>query len=231
MVLTPVDKVKQSSVKTTFIITAGLQIRILLLALFFSAFFNIKNGFSQKRAVLNANQVAPDFVVEDVFGTSVNLKAYHGKKVILSFYRFATCPLCNLRVLKLIEQHNAKYKDKGIVVIAVFEDTRENILQYVAKESMPLVIIADNNKTLFKLYGVESNKRKAIRNFLFNKEVKKQRKEIKSRNITVKPTKNVNQGRIPADFLIDTQEKIAVAHYGKHVGDHISFEKINTFVE
>lgn len=49
--------------------------------------------------------VAPEFAVADVFGVPVRLADYRGQRLLLSFYRYASCPLCNLRVHELLQHH------------------------------------------------------------------------------------------------------------------------------
>jgi peroxiredoxin len=47
---------------------------------------------------LNQYQLAPNFEAMNYLSERINLESYRGKKVWLSFYRYASCPLCNLRI-------------------------------------------------------------------------------------------------------------------------------------
>src|SRR6185437_10559503 len=71
------------------------------------------------------------FRTMDIAGNVVDLAGYPGKHVLLSFFRFASCPFCNLRVHQLIERYPACH-DAGMAMIAVFESPRETMLRYVA---------------------------------------------------------------------------------------------------
>lgn len=56
---------------------------------------------------LQANDRAPEFVARDFLGAPVDLQPLRGHKVMLSFYRYASCPLCNLRMRDLIRGYDA----------------------------------------------------------------------------------------------------------------------------
>ena len=47
---------------------------------------------------IQPGQPAKNFTIEDVFGNSVALPDYKGQRLMLSFYRYAACPLSNLRI-------------------------------------------------------------------------------------------------------------------------------------
>ena len=44
---------------------------------------------------LTQNQIAPEFNTYDLYDMPLNLQHFKGKKVLLSFYRYASCPFCN----------------------------------------------------------------------------------------------------------------------------------------
>ncbi|WP_372630872.1 redoxin domain-containing protein [Cohnella sp.] len=53
---------------------------------------------------LKQGQKAPLFSTPDALGYTIDLNAYQGHKVMISFYRFASCPFCNLRIQHLLKQ-------------------------------------------------------------------------------------------------------------------------------
>ncbi len=66
------------------------------------------------------SNTAPLFVIEDIGGKKVSLADYRGKVVILEF--FATwCEPCRLSAPEL-QSIYARYKDKGVAVIAIAAD-------------------------------------------------------------------------------------------------------------
>ena len=99
----------------------------------------------------------PDFVIKDIDGNTIQLSNNIGKKTLLVFFRFATCPLCTVRFVQLI-QNFSTYQNKGLNIIAVFESSPEFINRYITdKRKVPFPIIADLEGKLYKLYNVKKS--------------------------------------------------------------------------
>ncbi|MBV1756715.1 MAG: AhpC/TSA family protein [Dethiosulfatibacter sp.] len=165
-------------------------------------------------------QKAKDFEVKDIFDNNITLEKHRGKKILLSFYRYASCPLCNLRVSELIEQDDY-FKEKGLELIAIFQSPADRILEYVGKQNTPFPIIADPEQRLYKLYGVEVSGLGLIK-ALFKPGKFKEALNKGFHTGTMEGPKS----RIPADFLIDEKGIILKAYYGKDIGDHMPIEMI-----
>jgi peroxiredoxin len=69
---------------------------------------------------IQANQLARPFTSSDIFGEPISLADYEDKKLLLSFYRYASCPLCNLRIHDLIERYD-DLKARGLHTLAIFQ--------------------------------------------------------------------------------------------------------------
>ncbi|WP_190811598.1 peroxiredoxin-like family protein [Flagellimonas sp. S3867] len=169
---------------------------------------------------VQVEEQAKKFVATDYLGNMVKLTDYPNKRVLLSFFRGASCPFCNMRIHQLIKAY-PQIKEKGIQPITVFAATSEEIVKYAGKQNAPFPIIADPSLELYKLYGIEEssvgmlkammNPAKMVRMMFsgfFNM------KSIKDRPI------------IPADFLIASDMKIHKVYYGKDFGDHVPLQEI-----
>jgi peroxiredoxin len=170
-------------------------------------------------------QKAKDFSTSDIFGNEIILENFKGKKILLSYYRYASCPLCNLRVSELIEQETY-FKEKGLVLLAVFQSPKDRILEYVGKQNTPFPIIADPEQRLYKLYGVEVSGLGLIR-ALFKPGKFKEALNKGFHTGTMEGPKS----RIPADFIIDEDGIILKAYYGKDIGDHMPIETIREVID
>jgi len=91
---------------------------------------------------LQAGQAAPDFLRPDIGGISIRLCDYRGRYLLLSFYRYASCPFCNLRVHELL-QRLPEFEKRGLSLVAVFQSAREGIIDHVGKQQPPFPIIPD----------------------------------------------------------------------------------------
>ena len=168
-----------------------------------------------------AGQPIPEFSVEDIKGKVQTQQNYIGQKWMLSFFRYASCPACNLRIHELTKVYD-ELQEKGLSILAVFESPKESISQYVGKNDLPFPIIPDPDRNLYKQFGVDSSwikfvlgaptVMKALLNGIF-------------------PGKMEGDlAMVPADFLIDEDGSIHTAYYGKNIGDHIPIEQIKSFI-
>lgn len=170
---------------------------------------------------LKIGDKANDFQVRDVHGKNINLDYYKGKKLMLSFYRYASCPLCNLRIHNLIQNYPLIEK-RGIHMLAFFESPKESILKYVGKQNPPFSIIADPERVIYKMYGVESSWLAFM-----NSTIKRSFDGMIAFTKGFLPGKlEGNIALLPADFIIDENHKITIAYYGKDIGDHLPLKEI-----
>jgi len=174
---------------------------------------------------LQTGQPAKPFAVRDIFDRPVSLQDFSGKKLMLSFYRYASCPLCNLRVHELIARY-PDYRARGMDIVAFFQSPVESIRRYVGRQDAPFPIIADPQRTVYRQYGVEMSiwgmiaagfwwhPRMVIANlkgFWFGK-------------------MEGNIALVPADFLINPNSTIHTAFYGTTIADHVSLAQVDAFV-
>jgi peroxiredoxin len=200
--------------------------KILLLAMLTLTTTAIFAKPKQEKMKIEPPQSAPTFMIEDVNGNSVNLSDYKGKKVMLTFYRNVGCPVCNLRFHQLQEQA-ALFESKGLVLLAVYESTAENMKQYLAGESPYATMIPNPDQSLYKLYEVERSGGKMMKG-MFHGAMGKMKKGKKLFKTQIKQDGNTN--RIGADFLIDENGNVVRAYYGKFIGDHLPIESIKQFL-
>ena len=177
---------------------------------------------------LDPDQPAVDFVSEDFRGDPVRLKDYRGKRTLLTFFRYAACPFCNLRVHDLIT-HFSELDAQGLSIIAVFESSRKNISEYVGKQDAPFPLVPDPGKKLYTSYGLE----KSVWGLL-----KPMSQPSKAYRAMVtegfRPKLHKIDGaihRMPADFLLDGTLMIRNAYYGTDIGDHIPVPVIRDFLK
>lgn len=163
------------------------------------------------------------FTVTDLQGKRISLEDYKDKKVLLSFYRYASCPLCNLRISQIIRKFDELNK-KGLKIIAFFQSPKESMLQYVGKQDVPFPLIPDSKREVYKLYGVEKSWSKYVLGGMTGK-------MHKARKLGFKIGKMEGQlNLVPADFLIENLT-IKRAYYGKNIADHLPFDEILLFLE
>jgi peroxiredoxin Q/BCP len=176
---------------------------------------------------LQINQQAPAFRVTDVNGTVIDLASLRGEQVYLSFERNAGCPVCNLRTHQLLKQSNY-FLDRNIRVIMVYESSLEKMKEYLGDTRYDFAFIADPKNELYNKYGVERSMGKVMKSMLHGIIGK----AMKGKKLFKKPmSQDGHIDRIHAEFLIDQDGKIKLAHYGGYVGDHLSLDVLKRAIE
>jgi len=157
-------------------------------------------------------------------GTEFDLESYSGKPFILSFYRFASCPFCNLRVNSLVQRMNEFGED--FAMVAIFNSKLEQLTRHTEGHQAPFPILADSDSTYYKKYGIE----RSILGFFTGMIM---RLPTLLKGMFVKGyLPNLFTGGLtimPADFLVDRAGIIQEAYYARDEGDHLDFETIKNF--
>ena len=169
---------------------------------------------------LEKNDKAPEFTVLDTDDRSISLHDYKGKFLLLSFYRYASCPFCNLRVDESIRYQASR----DIKLLAVFQSPKEKVALYVGRQSLNFPILPDPQKNLYKLYGLKSSWFGLIKAMLTH--IPRIIKSIIIKGFYPGSMEN-GASQLPADFLIGPKGEIVIAFYGKDISEHLSFEKID----
>jgi thioredoxin-dependent peroxiredoxin len=173
---------------------------------------------------LHPSAQAPAFTTTDLDGKTLSLSDYRGRKLMLSFYRYASCPFCNLRIHAL-RQRAQGWQDQGMDMIAVFQSPADSIRAYAAGETTEFPVIPDPERQLYTLYGTE------VSWLAFAKSAGRVKDVASAMSKGFLPGKmegEVNQ--VPADFLIDENGRLHTAFYGADIGDHLALELIEAFV-
>lgn len=173
---------------------------------------------------LKEKDKAPDFKMTSAQGALINLDNLKGKTVLLAFFRFAGCPVCNFRMHELMENYES-LKAKNIEVVAIFESGNETLKAYLNDSPVAFPVISDSTLVLYKKYSTDKSMFKMMRT-MFKKKPKAEMKKGESLFNGKKYKQDGSMTRIPADFIIDKYGFIKIAHYGKFIGDHIPLETL-----
>jgi peroxiredoxin len=165
------------------------------------------------------------FTTLDIYGDSLSLVGFRGKRVILSFFRDAGCPLCHFRIQGLVNHYN-EWKAKGLEIIAIFSSTAKEVRKYAARYPMPFRVIADPNLSLYQQYGIERSSLALFKGF-----VCKLPSVMRGILTDGHPCKFSHVKIVPADFLLEVDGSIAELWYGRDAANSITFERIERFAD
>ncbi len=171
---------------------------------------------------LHLHSIAPSLELETLDDGVITLDSMLGKTTFLAFHRFGSCSFSNLRVAALIKA-STRLRDLGIHVLAVFESSVATLRASVATQRPPFVIAADPKGTAARAYGVEHSFVGALRGIGSVREV-----TLAHRLGLVVPgvTRDGRLDRMPAEFLLDEQGIVRLAHYGAHPTDHVAIPAV-----
>src|SRR5258706_14333298 len=187
--------------------------------------WSARNGVGdwRERMRLRTGQVAPSFQAIDIYGRRVALSQYRGTNLLLSFNRAAVCPLCNIRTWHLINRY-VMYQRLGLHIIAFYESAPGRSHSYLDRLEAPFPIIADLERNIYSLYGLESSWLGAVKARLTRLGMYH---EAAAKTLGGNVLPNVYQmdgrfRRLPADFLVGPDLRIRLAHYGQRSEEHTS---------
>ena len=168
---------------------------------------------------------APEFVATDIYGKAISLEEYRGKPFILSFFRDAACPFCNLRVYEYTQKFK-EWQTAGIDVIAVFSSSPEEVRKFVVRHPRPFRSVGDPNLQIYQKYGIGASIVGFIKAVLLKMKIVDQGKELGGKT----NVKNPHPFLLPADFVIGPNLKVLDVWYGSDPTDHMPMERLERFV-
>lgn len=101
---------------------------------------------------LNVGERAPDFSIPNAYGKQVNLYSLLEEgPVVLTFYRGAWCPYCNLE-LKALHDALPEIEKQGAQLVAVTPQQPDKSLKQLTEDGYPFEILSDLDDTVMKDY-------------------------------------------------------------------------------
>lgn len=114
---------------------------------------------------LKEGKKAPAFSAEADDVGKVSLKDLKGKKVVLYFYPKDMTSGCTQQACDFRDMYS-QFKKKGIQVIGVSKDSIESHQKFRTKYKLPFPLLADEDQTLCKAFGVWKEKSLYGRKFM-----------------------------------------------------------------
>ncbi len=98
-------------------------------------------------------QPAPDFTLKTADGKTVRLSDFRGRPVLINFWA-TWCAPCLIE-MPALEQVYGKYKDQGLVVLAVNQaETADKVGQYMQSYGLSFTAVLDTDVAIGRLYRV-----------------------------------------------------------------------------
>lgn len=170
---------------------------------------------------------APVINLPSIDGSTFDLQAMKGKRVILTFFRFDSCPFCNIR----IHQLSKRWKDfpSDTVMVGIFDANIDVLTRRINKKhDVPFTIVADESYDTYTQNGVYKS--------LFRVLLAPLRRPLTmlhamARGYVPLTLSMKKMSTIPVDILIDENGQVVKAHYCKDTVDHIPIDEMIAFAK
>ena len=158
-------------------------------------------------------------------GSIFDLESVKGSKMLITFYRYSSCPFCHLRINETI--NNKSKFGENFQKIAIFNCKLESLQKASNKHDDSVFILADENRYYFDMYNVEKSGfgvflGSVVGFFRFMKAI-----FIKGYN----PFTSFSGAftGLPVDILINENGIVETVKYGKTTIDHIPMSDVIEF--
>ena len=180
-----------------------------------------------RRHRLSPGDIAPVYSFRTIHGAVVDIKA-QALPTHIQFRRFAGCPDCNLHLRSLLQRKPEI--DAAVREVVLFRSSVEELLIHAA--DLPFDVVADPDKTIYRAFGVESNRRALLdRGATIARSVARSLPDAMTGHRPVPPF-NPAGGRhgLPADFLVTPDGHVEACKYGDHADDQWTVDDVLALV-
>ncbi|GMQ82883.1 MAG: hypothetical protein BMS9Abin05_2349 [Rhodothermia bacterium] len=173
---------------------------------------------------IRPGDAAINIVLPGIDGTTFDLSSLSGRRYMVSFLRFATCPFCNLRLHQLVSRREELGND--FTIVAIFDSPIETLKRSAEKHESPYPILADEKNTYYRAYGVERSTWGLIKGMFLRMPTLLHAMFVR-RYIPWPITGSMRT--MPLDILVTEDGIVHTVYYGRDEGDHLAFEAIKSF--
>jgi thioredoxin-dependent peroxiredoxin len=143
---------------------------------------------------LSPGDPAPAFALTADDGSTVALKDFKGRRVVVYFYPAAMTPGCTKQACDFRDSLDA-LAAAGIAVVGISPDKPEKLAKFRERDGLTFPLLSDPDKHVLKAYGAFGEKK------LYGKTV---------------------VGVIRSTFVIDAKGKVEVAQYNVKATGHVA---------
>lgn len=154
--------------------------------------------------VLRVGQVAPDFTLTDAVGRPVSSASLREQgPVIISFYRGAWCPFCNIE-LRNLQLALPQFQELGATLIAISPEKPDYAMPMIERENLAFGVLSDPRNLVAKKFGL-----------VYQLDGEARRVSLETFGTDL-PTFNGDESwelPVPATYVIDRKGKIKLAFF------------------
>ena len=171
-------------------------------------------------ARLEKGDPAPDISLPAIDGSTFEMSSMKGRRVILTFFRFSSCPFCNIRINRIMKRWD-EFPDDAVMV-GVFDAEVSDLAKRMAKHEPKFTIVADESYETFLQNGVS----KSVAGLMLAPlRAPLTTLEAMLRGYVPMTMSMSKLSTMPVDVLIDEEGKVVEAHYCRDTVDHLPIDR------
>ncbi|MBP3676026.1 MAG: thioredoxin-dependent thiol peroxidase [Campylobacter sp.] len=106
-----------------------------------------------RKVILAAGDMAPEFELENSDGVSISLRDFRGKNVVLYFYPKDNTLGCTTEACEFSANYD-EFIANDTVIVGVSPDSVKSHSGFIIKQNLKHILLSDINKDVAKAYGV-----------------------------------------------------------------------------
>jgi peroxiredoxin len=165
---------------------------------------------------------AVPFSTVDVDGHPVSLEQFRGKPVLLMFFRYASCPMCNLRLHDFAQEYPRLHAN-GLAAVAFFHSSARAIKRNAGRRDYFFPLVPDPKQEIYRDFGVKTSWAGLLKSMVLPSFYSDW---IRSMRHGFWGGADLQMAKMPADFLVGPDGRLLLVHYGNSIGDHLSVAEI-----
>lgn len=171
-----------------------------------------------RKRQLNFDRSAPDLMLLDTAGESVQLSSLWAERpLLLAFTRHFGCTQCK-EMLDELATGRARIEEAGLNIAIVTQGTPEVTAVFAAQFAPGLLCLSDPQRKAYAAYGLE---RGNLFQTFFNFKVWAAISSAAKKGYAVEsPPDGQDAMQMSGTFIINTQGKIVLPYYYDHIADH-----------
>ncbi len=172
---------------------------------------------------MRTGQNLPRIILPSLDGREFDSDSLRGKKHIITFFRFATCSFCNLRLAELSNIHDRLGENFGIV--GIFPSEIEHLRKHTNKHASKFPVLSDCDLKYHRKFRVKKSVLGMIKGMVFR--MPALWKSMKAGNVPLEFSSRVLI--MPLSLLVDEKGIVQEIYCGKDEGDHIPMDRVVAF--
>ena len=165
------------------------------------------------------------FSTVDTTGRPVAPEHFRGQPLLLMFFRYASCPMCNLRLHDFALSYPRLQATTGLAAVAFFHSSAGAIQSHSGRANYPFPLVPDPDHRIYREFCVRTSWAGLLASMLLPRFYSDW---IRSMRHGFWGGADTQMATMPADFLVGPDGRFLLVHYGRTIGDHLPLADIET---